>query len=137
MDDSKILIVEDEYIVATDLKQRLEDMGHKIVGIEGDGKSAIKKTEETKPDLILMDITLKGELDGIETAQQIQEDYDIPLIYLSGRNDNNTLKRAKTTEPSGFHQTIYRQRNKKSSRNGSIKKTHCSDLYYSVKFINK
>ena len=102
MDDSKILIVEDEYIVATDLKQRLEDMGHEIVGIEGDGKSAIKKTVETKPDLILMDITLKGEIDGIETAQQIQEDYDIPFIYLSGSYDNTTLKRAKTTEPSGY-----------------------------------
>ena len=102
MDDSKILIVEDELIVATDLKKRLEDMGHEIVGIEGDGKSAIKKTVETEPDLILMDITLKGELDGIETAQQIQEDYDIPLIYLSGRNDNNTLERAKITDPSGF-----------------------------------
>ena len=84
MDDSKILIVKDEYIVATDLKQQLEDMGHKIVGIEGDGKAAIKKTVETEPDLILMDITLKGELDGIETAQRIQEDYDIPFIYLSG-----------------------------------------------------
>jgi CheY-like chemotaxis protein len=102
MDDSKILIVEDEFIVATDLKQRLEDMGHEIVGIEGDGKSAIKKTVETKPDLILMDITLKGEIDGIETAQQIQEDYDIPLIYLSGSYDNTTLKRAKTTEPSAY-----------------------------------
>jgi len=102
MVDSKILIVEDELIVATDLKQQLEDMGHEIVGIEGDGKGAIKKTVETEPDLILMDITLKGELDGIETAQQIQEDYDIPLIYLSGRYDNTTLERARTTEPSGY-----------------------------------
>ena len=102
MDDSKILIVEDEYIVATDLKQRLENMGHEIVGIEGDGKSAIKKTVETKPDLILMDITLKGEIDGIETVQQIQEDYDIPFIYVSGSYDKTTLNRAKTTEPSGY-----------------------------------
>ena len=102
MEDSKILIVEDEYIIATDLKQRLEDMGHEIVGIEGDGKSAIKKTVETKHDLILMDITLKGDLDGIETAQKIQEDHDIPFIYLSGSYDNTTLKSAKTTEPSGY-----------------------------------
>ena len=85
MIDSKILIVEDEYIVATDLKQRLEDIGHEIVGIESDGKSAIKKTVETKPDLILMDITLKGESDGIETAQRIQDIYDVQFIYLSGR----------------------------------------------------
>ena len=102
MDDSKILIVEDEFIVATDLKQRLEDLGHEIVGIEGDGKSAIKKTVETEPDLILMDITLKGELDGIETAQQIQNIYDIPFIYLSGSSDTTTIERAKITEPSGY-----------------------------------
>jgi two-component system, response regulator PdtaR len=102
MDDSKILIVEDEYIIATDLKQRLEYMGHEIVGIEVEGKAAIKKTMETKPDLILMDITLKGELDGIETAEQIQNIYDVPFIYLSGSSDSLTLERAKITEPSSY-----------------------------------
>ena len=102
MDDSKILIVEDEYIVAADLKQRLEDMGHEIVGIEEEGLAAIQKTAETKPDLILMDIKLKGEIDGIETAKQIQAIYDIPFIYLSGNIDINTLERAKITGPSGY-----------------------------------
>jgi len=102
MDDSKILIVEDEYIIATDLKQRLEYMGHEIVGIEGEGKAAIKKTIETKPDLILVDITLKGELDGIETVEQIQNIYDVPFIYLSGSCDTITMERAKITEPSGY-----------------------------------
>jgi CheY-like chemotaxis protein len=102
MDDSKILIVEDEYIVATDLKQRLEDMGHEIVGIEGEGIAAIKKTVETKPDLILMDITLKGDIDGIETVKQIQDIYDIPFIYLSGNSDISNLERAKITGPSGY-----------------------------------
>ncbi len=102
MVDSKVLIVEDDYIVALDLKQRLEDMGHKIVGIEGDGEAAIKNTQKTKPDLILMDITLKGELDGIETAQKIQENNNIPFIYVSGYNDKKTLKRAKITKPLAF-----------------------------------
>jgi CheY-like chemotaxis protein len=102
MDDSKILIVEDDFVVALDLKQRLEDIGHKIVGIEGDGEAAIKKTNKTKPDLILMDITLKGELDGIETAQKIQENNDIPLIYVSGYIDKKTLKRAKITKPLAY-----------------------------------
>ena len=122
MDDSKILIVEDEYIVATDLKQRLEDMGHEIVGIEGDGKSAIKKTVETKHDLILMDITLKGDLDGIETAQQIQDIYEVPFIYLSGRSDTTTLERTKITEPTGYIIKPFIDRGiKKSSRNGKMK----------------
>ena len=102
MHDSKILIVEDEYIVAADLKQRLEDMGHEIVGIEEDGVAAIQKTVETKPDLILMDIRLKGEIDGIETAKQIQAIYDVPFIYLSGDININTLERAKITGPSGY-----------------------------------
>jgi two-component system, response regulator PdtaR len=102
MVDSKILIVEDEYIVATDLKQRLENMGHEIVGIEGDGKSAIETTLEKQPDIIIMDITLKGDIDGIETAQKIHKINDIPLIYLSGSSDKKTVKRAEKTKPKSY-----------------------------------
>ena len=102
MFDHKILIVEDENIVATDLKQRLERMGHEIVGIVGDGKGAIQTTLETEPDIIIMDITLKGDIDGIETTQKIHNIYDIPVIYISGSSDQKTIERAEKTEPKSY-----------------------------------
>jgi len=99
---SKILIVEDEGIVALDLEQRLNDMNYNVVGIAGNGNEAIKKTEKLRPDIILMDILIKGDLNGIETAQKIQDLYNIPFIYLTGSLDSTILERAKTTEPSGY-----------------------------------
>ncbi len=100
--NSKIFIVEDEIILANDLKNQLEKMGYVVVCIAGNGKDAIKKTGETKPDLILMDITLKGELDGIDTAQKIHDLYDIPFIYLTAYYDDKTLERASITQPYGY-----------------------------------
>ena len=102
MYDSKILIVENDYIVAEDLKQILEKMGYDIRGITATGQDAITKTGETNPDLILMDIMLNGNMDGIEAAQQIHNIYNIPFVYLSAYLDNATLKRAKITEPYGY-----------------------------------
>ena len=99
---SKILIVEDESIVALDLEQRLEDMNYNVVGIAGNGIEAIKKTEKLSPDLVLMDILIKGDLNGIETAQKIRNLYNIPFIYLTGSFDAAILERAKTTKPSGY-----------------------------------
>jgi CheY-like chemotaxis protein len=98
----KILIVEDEIIVAEDLKQRLENLGYNIVGIAAKGRDALKITGETNPDLILMDIMLKGELDGIDTAQTIRNVYNIPFIYLTGSTDNTIRERAETTKPLGY-----------------------------------
>jgi CheY-like chemotaxis protein len=98
----KILIVEDEIIVAEDLKQLLENLGYNIVGIAAKGKDALKITGETNPDLILMDIMLKGELDGIDTAQTIRNVYNIPFIYLTGSTDNTIRERAETTKPIGY-----------------------------------
>jgi len=100
--NSNILIVEDEIIIAIDLKIRLENLGYYVLGIAVNGKDAIKKTGEKNPDLVLMDILLNGEIDGIETAQQIRKLYDIPFIYLTGSYDNSILERAKITDPSGF-----------------------------------
>jgi CheY-like chemotaxis protein len=98
----KILIVEDEIIVAEDLKKRLENLGYNIVGIAAKGRDALKITGETNPDLILMDIMLKGELDGIDTAQTIRNVYNIPFIYLTGSTDNTIRERAETTKPLGY-----------------------------------
>ena len=98
---SKILIVEDYSIVARDIKERLENMDYNVLDIVSNGEDAIRKSNETKPDVVLMDVVLKGDLDGIETAQKIQAN-NIPIIYVTAYYDNETLKRAATTSPSGF-----------------------------------
>ena len=98
----KILVVEDESIVAMDIKHRLENMGYIVPAITSSGEEAVEKASETNPDLILMDIVLKGEIDGIEAAQQIKENLDIPIVYLTAYSDERTLKRAKITGPFGY-----------------------------------
>jgi PAS domain S-box-containing protein len=102
MAHAKILIVEDESIVARDLQRRLIHLGYDVVGAVPTGEEAIKKSSILLPDLILMDVRLKGELDGIEAATEIRTRYGIPSIYLSAYADNDTLKRASTTEPFGY-----------------------------------
>jgi two-component system, response regulator PdtaR len=102
MVDSKILIVEDDFIVAIDLKQHLEKIGYKVLEIADNGIDAIKKTQEKNPDLILMDISLKGDMDGIDAAEQIHKLCNTPLIYLSGYVDEKTKRRANITNPLGY-----------------------------------
>ena len=102
MNNTKILIVEDESIVAKDLKQRLENMGYFVLGIVSNGKDAISKSNEMQPNIILMDIILKGDLDGIKTAQIIRKLHDIPFIYLTAYYDNEILERASMTNPYGY-----------------------------------
>jgi len=99
---TKIMIVEDEAITAADIKSTLKSMGFEVVSTAFEGKEAIQKAKELKPDLILMDIFLRGELDGIEAARKIMTFSDIPIIYLTALSDRKTLKRAKLTKPYGF-----------------------------------
>ena len=98
----KILIVEDEQIAARDIKQNLSNLGYTVVGIAATGKKALQCTEETQPDLVLMDIVLKGKMDGIETAEQIRKLHDIPIVYLTAHADERTLNKAKITVPFGY-----------------------------------
>lgn len=98
----QILIVEDERIVADDIKTSLLRLGYEVCGIAISGEEAIKKAEEHRPDLVLMDIVLKEEMDGIETASIIRTRFDIPVVYLTAHADAKTLERAKTTEPFGY-----------------------------------
>jgi len=98
----EILIVEDESIVAWDVSNRLQRLGYKVSGIASTGREAIAKALETDPDLVLMDIKLKGEMDGVEAVQQIQAQLDIPAIYLTAYADEITLQRAKVTGPHGY-----------------------------------
>lgn len=102
MPDTSIMLVEDEINVAADVKNRLENMGYEVLGIFDTGEEAIEKAGELKPNLVLMDIVLKGDMDGIDAAQKIRELFDIPIIYLTAYSDEKTLQRAKVTEPFGY-----------------------------------
>ena len=98
----KVLIVEDEVITALDIKKSLEKLGFEVLSIEDTGKNAIYKIEKLKPDLVLMDIVLKGEMDGIKTTEFIKNRFDVPVVYLTAYSDKKTFERAKLTEPYGF-----------------------------------
>jgi PAS domain S-box-containing protein len=102
MSDINILIVEDESIVAMDIKHRAEGLGYKVTDVTPSGEEALELVKVNPPDLILMDIVLKGQIDGIEAAQRIHDDFDIPVLYLTAYSDEETLKRAKITEPFGY-----------------------------------
>jgi YesN/AraC family two-component response regulator len=98
----EVLIVEDERLVAQHISCLLQDEGFTICAIASDGKTAIKKIVEFHPDLILLDIQIKGEIDGIEVAEQVQSLYDIPILYLTAFSDGETLARAQATNPMGY-----------------------------------
>ncbi len=102
MKKAQILIVEDDRIVAEDMKNSLEKQGHFVCGIESSGEESLEKIRVEKPDLVLMDIMLKGELNGIETAKQIRSMYDIPIVYVTAYADEEMLAKAKATEPFGY-----------------------------------
>lgn len=99
---TRILIAEDERIIAKDIEKTLKDLGYLIVGSTGKAEQVIKKAEELNPDLILMDIMLDGEQTGIEAADIIQQNYNIPVVYLTALADENTLHKAKLTEAYGY-----------------------------------
>ncbi|WP_424355925.1 ATP-binding protein [Methanobacterium sp. MBAC-LM] len=99
---SNILVVEDEAITALDIRRLLENMGFEIVSTASTGIEAIQKARDLKPDIIIMDVTLQGEIDGIEAAERIIDIFDIPVIYLTGYSDEKTFERIKLTRPYGF-----------------------------------
>ncbi len=102
MKSTRILVVEDEQIVAEDLKMTLEGLGYIVAGIASSGEKAIELAGTEKPDLILMDIMLAGKMDGIEAAEKIQARMNVPLIYLTAYSDDATLERAKRTKPYSY-----------------------------------
>lgn len=99
---ANILIVEDERIVAEDIRRSLQNLGYGFSSIVSSGEKAIDEAKEKSTDLVLMDIVLKGEMDGIEAAGQIRSRFNIPVVYLSAYSDDNILERAKITEPFGY-----------------------------------
>jgi DNA-binding LytR/AlgR family response regulator len=98
----KILIVEDQMLIAANIANQLEGIGYEVVGIIPRGEEAVKFVQNEKPDLVLMDINLKGELDGIETAKKLLQDGQIPIIYLTANSDDAHFERAKETNPYAF-----------------------------------
>jgi signal transduction histidine kinase len=96
---AKILITEDEFIVALDLQSRLQHLGYEVVGIASSGDDAILQVQDKHPDLVLMDIMLYGDMDGIEASKYIREHCDVPVIFLTANSDPATLERAGATHP--------------------------------------
>ncbi len=80
----------------------LKSLGYTVTGVASSGEDAISKAESTFPDVVLMDIMLKGDMDGVEAAREIRERFDVPVVYLTAYSDNNILERAKRTEPFGY-----------------------------------
>lgn len=98
----KLLIVEDEMIIAANISLQLTEMGYEVTGIVPRGEEALVHLRDNPPDVILLDINLKGELDGIETAREMQKMQNIPVIYLTANADDAHFNRAKDTHPFGF-----------------------------------
>ncbi len=98
----RILIVEDDMIIAANISLQLTNLGYAVTGIESRGEEAIIHAELNRPDIILMDVHLKGVLNGIETTKAIQKNADIPVIYLTANSDETTFSKARETHPEAF-----------------------------------
>ena len=110
MPDARILIVEDEGILALDVQQRLTSLGYPVPEVASTGEEAVQKAAEGRPDLILMDIMLPGKIDGVTAAERIHARFDIPVIYITAYADEDTLRRAKVTEPYGYIVKPFKER---------------------------
>jgi len=102
LEKPRILVVEDEAIVSADIQDRLQGIGYVVVGTADTGEEAIKLAIELKPDLVLMDIMLKGDMMGTEAASQIRAQLRLPVIYLTANSNDDTFIKARDTEPFGF-----------------------------------
>src|SRR3712207_2615521 len=105
-----IMVVEDESIVAKDLQSRLKKFGYAVPVVASSGEEAIVRASEHDLDLVLMDIRLKGAIDGIEAARQIHHRFQLPIIYLTAYADDHTLARAKQTQPFGYILKPFKER---------------------------
>jgi CheY-like chemotaxis protein len=102
MPKARVLIVEDEILIAKDLQKKLQGLGYEVPELATSGNDALAKAAEIVPDIVLMDIVLRNGLDGIETAERLQAQQGVPVIYVTAYADEQTLKRARITEPFGY-----------------------------------
>ena len=127
MNQSTILIVEDESIVAMDIEDRLAGMGYQLSGRAASGDHALEIAEHTRPDLVLMDIRLKGDMDGIAAAEEIRRRFHIPVIFLTAYSEDATLDRAKFAEPYGYILKPFDDRELKSAIEIALYKHHAEE----------
>jgi len=102
MSKTNILVVEDESIVSKDIQHSLKKLGYHVVGAAATGEKALELVRSERPDIVLMDIMLKGDMNGIETAEIIRNELSIPVVFLTAYADESTLAKAKVTEPYGY-----------------------------------
>jgi DNA-binding LytR/AlgR family response regulator len=105
----KILVVEDEMIIAAKISLHLTNLGYEVTGVLPRGEEALLSVEENRPDIVIMDIRLKGDMDGIETAMQMNRSNDIPVVFLTANSDENTFNKAKAAKPYAFISKPYKQ----------------------------
>jgi len=110
MNSEKIMVVEDEWVVADQLCRELKDLGYTVCVTASTGDEAIRRAEAERPDLILMDIVLKGKMDGIEAADRIKSQFNIPVLYLTAHTNSGYIERAKQTNPYGYLVKPYNQK---------------------------
>lgn len=125
----QILVVEDETIIARDIQNKLHRLGYNAPVVAASGEDAIARAEELRPDLVLMDIVLKGNIDGIEATQEIRRRFDIPVVYLTAYTDEKTLERAKVTEPFGYMLKPFEERELHSNIEMALYKHHAEKRY--------
>ncbi|WP_319578476.1 response regulator [uncultured Methanospirillum sp.] len=101
-DPVKVLVVEDEFVTGLEIRARLEDLGYEVLGVVDTGEEAITKAEDLLPDIMIMDITLRGEMTGIESADIIRKKLTIPVIFLTAHSDDSTVEKAIQSEPFGY-----------------------------------
>ena len=128
MEKKKIFVVEDESIVSLEIQSRIKHLGYTVSGTAASGDEAIRKVIDLKPDLILMDIRIKGEMDGIETAAEIKKIYDVPIIFLTAYADPVTIQRAKITDPFGYIIKPFEERELHISIEIALYKDHTQKL---------
>ncbi len=102
VEKARIMVVEDEAVISMEIQDRLTKMGHSICGTAASGEEAVSIATAKRPDLILMDVQLRGEVDGVQTAKRIRDLIEIPVIYLTAFADDRTVERAKLTQPFGY-----------------------------------
>lgn len=102
MSKANILLVEDERIASMDIQEMIEEAGYSVADATSNAESALEVLDSDPVDLVIMDINLPGEMDGIEATEEINDQYDIPVIYLTAFSNEETLDRARETEPAGY-----------------------------------
>jgi CheY-like chemotaxis protein len=102
MSKADLLLVEDEQIAAMDIREMIEQSDYNVTSVVDSAEDAIKEVEDVPVDLVIMDIRLSGERDGIDAVREMNENQQIPVVYLTAHSDDETLQRAKDTNPAGF-----------------------------------